>query len=84
MVPLQLSRRNTTSGILVHALHDTTELDADAMSPVSGARFKRNGVIPGYTAPTVLYDDGINVQTADPSTSNVGYDSPFTPIPQPQ
>lgn len=72
------------SGILVHDLHDATQLDTETMSRVSGARFKRNGVIPGYTAPTVLYDDGINVQTTDPSTTNVGYDSPFTPIPQPQ
>lgn len=36
---------------------------------------------PGYKAPTVLLDDGINIQTTDPSTTNVGYDSPFTPIP---
>jgi len=28
-------------------------------------------VIPRYQAPTVLYDDGINVQTTDPATSNV-------------
>jgi hypothetical protein len=55
----------------------------DALAAVSGARWKRNGVIPGYVAPTVIYDDGINVQTTDPSTTNVGYDSPFTPIPRP-
>ncbi len=36
---------------------------------------------PGYKAPTVLLDDGVNIQTTDPSTTNVGYDSPFTPIP---
>jgi len=43
----------------------------------------RNGIQlgPNYKAPTVLHDDGINVQTTDPSTTNVGYDSPFTPIP---
>ena len=38
---------------------------------VSGGIWKKNGVIPGYEAPTVLYDDGINVQTTDPLTSNV-------------
>jgi hypothetical protein len=53
----------------------------DELSAVGGARWKRNGVIPGYVAPEVYYDDGINVHTSDPSTSNVGYDSPFTPIP---
>jgi len=69
------------SNILIHDLHVAEQLDADSMNRVSGGRFKRNGVIPGYTAPTVLYDDGINVLTTDPSTSNIAYDSPFTPIP---
>ncbi|MFC3110210.1 hypothetical protein ACFQAT_26035 [Undibacterium arcticum] len=69
------------SNILIHDMHDAKELDASSMAKVHGGIWKRNGVIPGYTAPTVLYDDGINVQTTDPKTSNVGYDSPFTPIP---
>ena len=56
-------------------------LGDEELSAVSGARFKRNGVIPGYVAPTVISDDGINIQTSDPGTSNVAYDSPFTPIP---
>jgi len=30
---------------------------------------------------TVLYDDGINIRTTGLFHSNVGYDSPFTPIP---
>jgi hypothetical protein len=46
---------------------------------IVGGRWKRNG-LPWYTAPKVYYDDGINVHTSDPSTSNVGYDSPLTPI----
>jgi hypothetical protein len=29
----------------------------------------------------VLYDDGINIRTTGLFHSNVGYDSPFTPIP---
>lgn len=71
------------STIRVHDLHDSRALDAGAMARVCGGRWKRNGVIPGYVAPTVYYDDGINIQTSDPSTSNVSYDSPFTPIPSP-
>lgn len=55
----------------------------EELSGVAGARWKRNGVLPGYVAPEVIYDDGINIQTTDPSTTNVGYDSPFTPIPRP-
>lgn len=68
------------SNILINDLNDAVELDADAMAAVHGGRFKRNGM-PGYTPPTVIYDDGINILTTDPSTSNVAYDSPFTPIP---
>jgi hypothetical protein len=48
-------------------------LSADESVEVSGGIWKKNGVIPGYQAPTVLYDDGINIQTTDPSTSNVVY-----------
>jgi hypothetical protein len=55
----------------------------EQLEAVCGARWKRNGVIPGYVAPEVYSDDGINVSTSDPSCSNVGYDSPFTPIPRP-
>lgn len=69
------------SKVVIRDLHAEKELDSGAMAKVHGGRWKRNGVIPGYVAPTVYYDDGINVHTSDPSTSNVSYDSPFTPIP---
>ena len=62
--------------------HDGS-LSQDELSKISGGRWKRNGVIPGYVAPDVKYDDGINILTTDPATSNVAYDSPFTPIPHP-
>jgi len=55
-------------------MSDRTEVELltpEQSEQVSGGRFKRNGVIPGYTAPTVYYDDGINIQTSDPSTTNV-------------
>jgi len=71
------------SKTIIHDLKAAEELDSGAMAKVHGGRWKRNGVIPGYEAPTVYYDDGVNVHTSDPSTSNVGYDSPFTPIPKP-
>ena len=50
---------------------EITLLTAEEREQVSGGRFKRNGVIPGYAAPSVYYDDGINIQTSDPSTTNV-------------
>jgi hypothetical protein len=68
------------SNIIINDLGHTVELDSSSMVAIHGGRFKRNGM-PGYTAPTVLYDDGINVLTTDPATSNIAYDSPFTPIP---
>jgi hypothetical protein len=68
------------SNILISNLNGAVELDASAMGAVRGGLFKRNGM-PGYRVPTVISDDGINVQTTDPMTSNVAYDSPFTPIP---
>jgi len=68
------------SNILINDLSGAIELDASSMVAVCGGLFKRNGM-PGYRLPTVIYDDGINVQTSDPLTSNVAYDSPFTPIP---
>jgi hypothetical protein len=46
-------------------------LTAEECAEVSGGIWKKNGVIPGYTPPTVLYDDGINIQTTDPLTTNV-------------
>jgi len=55
-------------------MYDRAEMklmSAAESEQVSGGIWKKNGVIPGYQAPTVLYDDGINVQTTDPLTSNV-------------
>ncbi|BDG04825.1 hypothetical protein [Anaeromyxobacter oryzae] len=63
--------------------NEKTILGDEELSAVSGGRFKRQGKIPGYVAPTVLFDDGMNILTTDPSTSNIAYDSPFTPIPAP-
>jgi len=50
---------------------NVTPLSAEERDQVSGGIWKKNGVIPGYQAPTVLYDDGINIQTTDPLTTNV-------------
>jgi len=58
-------------------------LTVDEFDTVSGGQFGRAEKYPWYKAPTVISDDGINIRTSDPSTSNVGYDSPFTPIPRP-
>ena len=68
------------SNILINDLNKAIKLDASSMVAIRGGLFKRNGM-PGYKLPTVLFDDGINVLTTDPSTSNIAYDSPFTPIP---
>jgi hypothetical protein len=48
---------------------------------VSGGDIRKGQIIPGYKEPTVLLDDGINIRTTGLFHSNVGYDSPFTPIP---
>ncbi len=50
-------------------------ISAEDCEQVGGGLWKKNGVIPGYVAPTVIYDDGINVQTSSPSTTNVGANS---------
>jgi hypothetical protein len=72
------------SKILINDLTHAKELDVSSMVAVRGGLFKRNGVgplaQPWYKAPTVISDDGFNVHTTDPLTSNVAYDSPFTPI----
>jgi hypothetical protein len=62
----------------LRALSDDADLER-----VSGGIWKKNG-LPWYTPPKVIMDDGINVLTSDPSTSNVAYDSPFTWIPPPK
>jgi hypothetical protein len=57
--------------IAIYNLLESRELDAKSLANIRGGIWKKNSVIPGYVAPTVLYDDAINVQTTDPSTSNV-------------
>ena len=66
--------------------HISRLLTVDEVDQVAGGNFNRAGTYagglaqPGFKNPTVIYDDGINVLTTDPSTSNIVYDSPFTPI----
>ncbi len=52
------------------------ELDAVSAGQLTEVHFR-----PDYKEPTVLFDDGINIRTTGIGHSNVGYDSPFTPIP---
>ena len=59
----------------------TYELNIAELDLVSGGDIRKGQIMPGYKEPTVLYDDGINIQTTGLFHSNVGYDSPFTPIP---
>ncbi len=61
----------------------THELNDAELALVSGGDIRKGQVIPGYKEPTVLLDDGINIRTTGLFHSNVGYDSPFTPIPAP-
>lgn len=57
------------------------ELSIAELDLVSGGDIRKSQVVPGYKEPTVLLDDGINIRTTGLFHSNVGYDSPFTPIP---
>ena len=59
----------------------THELNIAELDLVSGGDLKEVHFRPDYKEPTVLYDDGINIRTTGLFHSNVGYDSPFTPIP---
>jgi len=59
----------------------TCELNNSELDLVSGGDLKESHFNPMYKEPTVLLDDGINIQTTGLFHSNVGYDSPFTPIP---
>jgi len=59
----------------------TYELNLRELDLVSGGDLNEVHVRPDYKEPTVLYDDGINIRTTGLFHSNVGYDSPFTPIP---
>jgi len=59
----------------------TSELNNLELDLVSGGGIRKGQILPGYKEPTVLLDDGINIRTTGLFHSNVGYDSPFTPIP---
>ena len=59
----------------------TIELNIAELDLVSGGDLKEVHFRLDYKEPTVLYDDGINIGTTGLFHSNVGYDSPFTPIP---
>ncbi|AJG24375.1 hypothetical protein [Cupriavidus basilensis] len=69
------------SAILIHDLSKVDTLESAALAKIYGGIFRKVLMVPDYKEPTVIYDDGINIRTTDPSKSNVGYDSPFTPIP---
>jgi hypothetical protein len=57
------------------------ELNDAELGLVSGGDIRKEQVIKCYKEPKVLMNDGLNIQTSSPFTSNVGFDSPFTPIP---
>jgi hypothetical protein len=57
--------------MIVQATSANRELSFEEIELVSGGRVNLQGLIPGYPAPTVIYDDGINILTTDPTTSNV-------------
>ena len=59
----------------------TNELNNSELASVSGGDIRKGMIVPDYKEPTVLYDDGINIRTTGLFHSNVGFDSPFTPIP---
>jgi hypothetical protein len=59
----------------------TYELNIGELDLVSGGDIRKGMIVPDYKEPTVLYDDGINIRTTGLFHSNVGFDSPFTPIP---
>jgi hypothetical protein len=59
------------------------ELNVAKLDLVSGGDIRKGMMVPDYKEPKVLYDDGINIQTTGLFHGNMGYDSPFTPIPNP-
>jgi hypothetical protein len=75
------------SKILFNDLTHAQELDASSMVAIHGGQFNQYGDGPlaylkySHNKPTAISDDGINVLSSDPTRSNLGYDSPFTPIP---
>jgi hypothetical protein len=58
----------------------SVELNIAELDLVSGGVFTEVHHNPQYKEPTVLLDDGLNIRTSGLGHSNVGYDSPFTPI----
>ncbi len=62
-------------------MNSILELSLDELAAASGGDIRREMIVKDYKEPKVLLDDGINVQTTGLFHSNVGYDSPFTPIP---
>ncbi len=59
---------------------ESVELSNVELDAVSGGVFTEVHHNPQYKEPTVLLDDGLNIRTSGLGHSNVGYDSPFTPI----
>ena len=57
------------------------QLNDAELDRVSCGDIRKGQVLKSYQEPKVLLDDGINIQTTGLFHSNVGYDSPFTPIP---
>jgi hypothetical protein len=57
------------------------ELSIEELNVVSGGQLTEVHFNPGYKEPKVLIDNGFYIQTNTPGYNNVGYDSPFTPIP---
>ena len=56
------------------------ELSIAELDLVSGGDIRKEQVLKCYKEPTVISNDGLNIQTSSPFSSNVGFDSPFTPI----
>ncbi len=75
------------SKIHLNDLTHARQLDASSMAAIGGGQFNQYGDGPlavlkySHNKPTATSDDGINVLSSDPMRSNLGYDSPFTPIP---
>ena len=63
-----------------HRGEQPCELSEREMDAVSGGVFTEVHHNPQYKEPTALLDDGLNIRTTGVGYSNVGYDSPFTPI----
>lgn len=76
------------SKILFNDLTNARELDASSMAAISGGQYNQwtaagplsSMIYKTQKQPTGTSGDGINILSSDPARSNVGYDSPFTPI----